>query len=283
MIMGKDYRQIREAFKNDYREVMDRVMSALEYSEDERERTEDEVVRAIKQSINLSRLRTGKALDPRQSKPYRLANILNDPVTTSFEVFNKRVVEAGLVKVKNGAGHYALNLYQGLNWKVPFEIPEFTPHKRPRKTDLQQELFVMPLVETQNNPQEPNKLDQIDLDQIGMKTDIAKMAGDILEMEGKVKELDADLSELRGVQVATLSEEVSELREVRGEMLFKEFKGCYAAIQNLQKAVEDIRQIIATQQMNQDIILNLLKVHRHADGKTFVEIQDMLDLQKPKG
>lgn len=268
MIMGKDYRQIREAFKNDYREVMDRVMSALEYSEDERERTEDEVVRAIKQSINLSRLRTGKALDPRQSKPYRLANILNDPVTTSFEVFNKRVVEARLVKVKNGAGHYALNLYQGLNWKVPFEIPEFTPHKRPRKTDLQQELFVMPLVETQNNPQEPNKLDQIDLDQIGMKTDIAKMAGDILEMEGRIRELDADAAELRHVEITHLWQRVSHWIK-----MIEEIKG----------AVEDMQRTIATQQMNQDIILNLLKVHRHADGKTFVEIQDMLDLQKPKG
>lgn len=208
--MGRklEYKQIREAFKRDYREVMDRVMSALEYSEDERERTEDEVVRAIKQSINFSRLRTGKALDPRQSKPYRLANILNDPVTTSFEVFEKRVREARIIK-PGSAGQEALNLYRNLNWRVSFDVPELA--KKPKKIHETTEEGQQPLPFVPDIEQE--------IEQTKAKTDIIQVQNQITTLEERTKGILSIIGNLENV-VSVIIDKVKNFDLIRDDLDF---------------------------------------------------------------
>ena len=202
------------------------------------------------------RQRTGKAIDPRQSKPYRIANILNDPVTTSFEVFEKRVREAGIIKSRQ-AGQLALNLYNKLNWRVPFDVPELA--KKPKKIHETTEEGQQPLPFVPDIEQE--------IEQTKAKTDIIQVQNQITTLEERTKGILSIIGNLEG-EIGKIDIRVDEIRNL------------VSSLSNVVSAVIDKVKNLDLIRDDLDFVRDILKTHRHEDGKIFIEIDQAM---KKKG
>jgi Ni,Fe-hydrogenase I large subunit len=115
---------MRESFVKHYRNVIDRILSAIDIDPEDVARTENLIITKLIAAMRMSKQRGGEVVDPSQTKLYRFANIVLD-CKTNEELFNR-------IKIAFPKHHpqKTLERFCEFNWKIPNEAYEFKETKK---------------------------------------------------------------------------------------------------------------------------------------------------------
>jgi hypothetical protein len=245
-----EVRAIRDAFLKDYRDVIDRIMSVLDFEESERMELEFTVVLALQRAVRFAMNRTGKVYSPREVSLYKIANILHDVKT--WEEYKTRIKKA----IPKEKPEHTLYMYKELTFKVPFDMPDDNKGKKHKKEKEEVQFQLPPLVGA-----EPE-------DALGMYTNAVEQ--NFIDLQNAVTKLAEENNVLRGrfnialARITKLEDDLMELRAPRPEKDREE---------SLDEELHIIHTNIDSLFSNFRTVHNDLEAHFHYEGKVAIPLK----------